>query len=359
MDRVASLDALRGFDMFWIIGGDEIYKALAKATDSGFLKALLPQFEHTWSRFGFYDLIMPLFLFVVGAVMPFSFAKRLAKDNGKRKLYLHIVARAVILFFLGMAASGNLLDYDLSKLHIYYNALQSIAVGYFIASIIMLNMKLPWQIATTAALLLLYWVLMTFVPVPGYGAGVFTEQGNLAVYIDKLILGRFQQGVSWTYVLGSMNFVSLVMLGIFAGYILRSGTSKRTKLLRLVAVGATCTILGKVWNIWFPINNHLRTSSMVLFGGGLSYLLLALFYLLIDIRGFKRWAFGFIVIGSNALAVYMAVELFDFRLVADVFVGGLTKWLGPWNDFARWTGSVTILWLIMYWMYKKKSFIKI
>lgn len=345
--------------MFWIMGGDEIFKALAAATGSPFLKSLLPQFEHTWSHFGFYDLIMPAFLFVVGAVMPFSFARRLSAGGSKRKLYLHIVTRSVILFFLGMAASGNLLAFDLSQLHIYYNALQSIAVGFLFSSIIMLNMTIAWQIVTTAALLVIYWLLMAFVPVPGYGAGVFTEQGNLAVYIDRLVLGRFQQGVSWTYILGSMNFVSLVMLGVFAGYILRQPTGNRTKLQHLVTVGVVCVILGRVWDIWFPINNHLRTSSMVLFGGGLSYLLLALFYLLIDIRGFRKWAFVFIIIGSNALVAYMALELFDFRLVADVFIGGLAKWLGPWNDFARWTGSVTILWLIMYWMYKKRTFIKI
>ena len=359
-ERLVSLDALRGFDMFWIIGGDLLFKALAKGTGNGFLNSLTIQFDHVkWEGFRFEDIIMPLFLFIVGVAMPYSFNKRIERGQTRREILWHVIKRVVILWVLGTIAQGNLLKYDLSQLHLYSNTLQAIAAGYFIASIIMLNLNLIWQVVSTIGLLLVFWVLMMWVPVPGHGAGVLTPEGNLAIYIDKLILGPFYDGTPYTWILSSPTFGATVMLGVLAGYMLRSEKKESEKFLYLFATGITLVVAGEIWAIWFPIIKHIWTSSFVLYSGGLSYLLLAIFYLIIDVWELRKWAFWLVVIGTNAIAVYMAYHVFDFKLVGNIFVGGLMKYLGNWGAFAQEAAAFAVVWLILYWMYRKKSFIKI
>jgi predicted acyltransferase len=359
-ERLMSVDALRGFDMFLIIGGGTTIRELIKAINIGPLNKLLPQFGHVpWEGFSFWDIIMPLFLFIVGVAMPFAFIKRLSRGDSKAKLYRHIVIRSVILFVLGMAAQGNLLEYDLSKLHIYCNTLQAIAAGYLIASLIILNLRLVWQIAATAGLLLLFWALMMLMPVPGHGAGVLTKEGNLAIYVDRAILGPFEDGTSYTWILSSMTFACTVMLGVFAGYILRSEKKKVAITVHLFASGLALVLLGTVWHIFFPIIKHLWTSSFVLFAAGLCYLLLGGFYLVIDVLGLRRWAFGFVVIGTNCIFAYMARSLFDFRHISNIFVGGLVRFLGPWGSFVQSLAGFTCIWLILHYMYRKRTFVKI
>ncbi|MHC4122542.1 MAG: acyltransferase family protein [Planctomycetota bacterium] len=358
--RIISIDALRGFDMFWIIGGGGIFRTFFKIFDNTITQIIQKQLRHAeWQGFSAWDLIMPLFLFVVGAVMPFSFKKRLAQDDNKKKLYLHVIKRTLILFVLGIVAQGHLLMYDLSKIHLYSNTLQAIAVGYLITSIIMLNFNVKWQVIITAGLLLLFWGLMTLVPVPGYGAGNLTPDGNLAIYLDKLVLRQLEDGTSYTWILSSITFACTVMLGGIGGQILSSAKTQRRKVLWLFGLGIGCLISGWIWDRWFPIIKHLWTSSFVLFSGGWCLLLLALFYLIIDVWGCQKWAFPFIVIGMNAILVYMATRLFDFRRIADVFISGLENRLGNWNDFTQAIFALVIIWLILYWMYRKKTFVKI
>jgi predicted acyltransferase len=358
--RLTSIDALRGFDMFWIIGGDWIFRGLVNACQWRWLKDLAPQMKHVeWQGFHFIDLIMPLFLFITGASMPFSFAKRLGAGGSNTPLYLHIIKRVVILFVLGIIAQGNLLAYDLSKLKLFSNTLQAIAAGYLIASVIMLNLGVRWQVIVTAGLLLGYWALLAWVPVPDHGAGVLTPEGNLAIWLDHRILGRFQDGTPYTWILSSMTFACTVMMGVLAGQLLRSGMRPGAKALWLLVAGIGCCAVGWGWDKWFPIIKHIWSSSFVLYSGGISLVLLGLFYLLIDVWGWRRWAFGFTVIGMNAIAVYMATRLFDFRRIADVFVKGLNPYVGPWDELIRGAAGFVLVWLILYWMYRKKSFVRI
>ncbi len=365
--RIMSIDALRGFDMFWIIGGGRIFGSLNYIFDCRATQFIKTQLTHVkWEGFRFEDLIMPLFLFIVGVVMPFAFNKRLEGGLSKSRLYRHIIVRFVILFVLGMIAQGRLLEYDLSQLRIFSNTLQAIAVGYLFSAIIILNLKLVWQLITTAALLLLFWALMMLVPVPGHGAGVLSPEGNLAIYIDRLILGSFIDGTDppYTWILSGMTFTCTVMLGVFAGHLHRSKKTNGQKVLLLSAMGVGSLVLGWIWNGWvwifsFPIIKHLWTSSFVLYSAGWCFLLLALFYLIIDVWGFKKWAFGFVVIGMNAIAVYMATRVFNFRNIGYIFVGGLEKWCGPWNGFIQAVAGFVVVWLILLWMYRKKTFIKI
>lgn len=369
--RIMSIDALRGFVMFWIVGGWYIFDGLHKALDNDTTAWIANQLKHVkWEGFVFEDLIMPLFLFIVGVVMPFSFYKRLDRGDSKAKLYRHIILRSVILFILGMVAQGNLLALDPSKLKIFCNTLQAIAVGYLISAIILLNLRIVWQMIVTAALLLLFWFLMALVPVPGHGSAALEPTANLALHIDHFVLGRFDDGLDYTWILSSMTFACTVMLGVMAGHLLRSDRSRGAKFLLLLAAGIGCLALGSLWGGWFfhvgqfypalfPIIKRLWTSSFVLFAGGLSFLLLALLYFVMDICRFKKWAFGFVVIGSNAIFIYMAVHIFSFNAISDPLVTGLDQFVGPWADFMHALAAFAAVWLVLWYMHSKKTFIKV
>jgi len=357
--RMVCLDALRGFDMFWIIGGQWIFGSLDEIFHHPLTAFVEEQLKHVeWIGFNCEDLIMPLFLFIVGAAMPFSFRRRLQEGKSRRKLYLHIIKRVAILFLLAMIVKGRLLAFEWSKIYFFCDTLQAIGIGYLITSIIILNLNIRWQIVATALLLLGYWAMVALVPVPGHGAGIYMPQVNLVDYVDHIVLGRFQFGTA-SRVISSMTFGAIVMSGALAGQLLLSGTSHRSKALRLLAIGIVCLAVGLLWSNWLPIIKKIWTSSFALAAIGWSYLLLTVFYLIIDVWGYRKWAFVFIVIGVNAIAVYVATMLFDFRQIGDIFVGGLAGHAGQWKALVQGTGGFAVVWLILYWMYRTKSFIKI
>ncbi len=358
--RLESLDALRGFDMFWIIGGSWIFYALHDIFQSPVTEWIRVQITHVeWEGFRFWDIIMPLFLFIVGTALPFSFAKRSALGDSRGRVLGHVMKRFVILFILGMMVQGQLLQYDLSQLHLFSNTLQSIAAGYLVASLALLYLDIRGQAALTGGLLLVFWALMAWVPVPGHGASSLTHQGNLAMYIDRLILGPFRDGTNYTWILSSLGFAATVLMGVLAGHLLRSALKPYSKVLCLAVSGVGCVLAGWLWSLAFPIIKHLWTSSFVLFSGGLCLLLLAAFFLVIDVWEKRRWAFVFKVIGMNAIAVYVATRLFDFRILSDIFVGGLERYLGSGFDFVRGLAGFAVVWLILYFMYQRRIFIKI
>ena len=354
-----SLDALRGFDMFWIIGGEAVFKGLAKVFPGRAADACVEQLEHVpWQGLHFYDVIWPLFMFMVGVSLPFSLSKRKSLGVSTKSLYFHAVKRAIILFTLGMIAQGNLLAFDLSKLHPCYSVLHGIAAGYLIATIVSLNLRPIGQGFVTVGFLVLYWVLLIIVPVPGFGAGVLTPNGNAAAYIDRLVLGRFHYGTN-TWFLSYLGFASSVLMGVLAGELLLSKRPPKTKCLRLFGAGLAALIVGLIWSIWLPVIKLLWTSTFVLVAGGLSCLFMGVFYLVIDVLEYKRWAFGFVVIGTNSIAVYMAVMLFDFRHLGNIFVGNLLPRVGAWNSFVEASAAFAALWLILYWMHRTGSFVKV
>jgi len=218
--------------------------------------------------------------------------------------------------------------------------------------------KAKWHGATIAAFLLAYWAVVMLIPVPGVGAGVLTPKGNLPTFVDQLILGHLHYGEN-TWFLSYLGFGASVLLGVLAGQVLMSDRSARRKLYRLLTVGAICLAAGLVWSLWFPVIKLMWTSSYVLISGGLSFMILALFYWIVDVLGYKKWAFGFIVVGMNSLAVYLATEVFDFRHVGNIFVGHLLPRLGRWDSLVEATAAFVVVWLILYWMYRKKEFIRI
>jgi predicted acyltransferase len=357
--RLVCVDALRGFDMLWIIGGSEVLITLAKATGIGFLSNIAVHFDHSWGQFHFYDLIQPLFLFIVGVVMPVSFSKRIARGETKKSIYAHVLKRVFLLYILGLISSGHLLAFDIMKLHLITNVLHCIAFGYLVSSIMILELKIKWQIGISAGFLFLYWAIMALIPIPGNGAGIYKPDLNLALYVDNAVLGHFQEGEGWTYIITSINFIPSIMLGVFAGNILQSEKDQMKKARLLALLGICCIVAGRIWGIWFPIIHHIWTSSLVLYGAGLSAVLLSLFYLIIDVWGFKKWSFPFVVIGMNAIAVYIATHLFDFGRIGNIFVGGLARFMGSWGVFLEAFAALAVVWLILYWMYLKKTFLKV
>jgi predicted acyltransferase len=357
-NRLMSVDALRGFDMFWIIGGSAVITGLAKAL-GGPLDFLLPQFEHVpWQGLHFFDLIWPLFMFIVGVSIPLSIEKRKAAGTTKRSLCFHALRRAIILFILGMIVQGGLLYWDLNKLHPCYSVLHGIAAGYLIAFIVTIELRPKMQGVVIAIFLLAYWAVLELVPVPGTGAGVLTPEGNVATWIDQLILGRFHYGEN-TWFLSYMDFASSVLLGVLAGHLLISPSTEMKKVLVLTGAGIVCILIGLLWSMALPIIKLLWTSSFVLVTGGFSFLMLALFYWIIEVKGCRRWAFFFTVIGMNSIVVYLAIMLFDFKQIGNIFVGSLLPRIQPWDDFVSASAALTVIWLLLYWMYRTKTFIKL
>jgi predicted acyltransferase len=357
--RLDSLDALRGFDMFWIIGGGAMVEGLAKAVNVPALNAIVPQLEHVrWEGLHFWDVIWPLFMFIVGVSIAFSTARRRAAGTSRRSIYLHAARRAAILFVLGMIAQGNLLAWDLSKLWPCYSVLHGIAAGYLIAVAVTLEFRVKTQILITAAFLLLYWALLMLVPVPGVGAGVLTPTGNMATWIDRLVLGRFHHGEN-TWFVTYLGFASSVLLGVMAGHVLISPRTAAAKLRLLASAGAGCLATGLVWSLALPIIKLLWTSSFVLVAGGFSFLALALFYWIVDVRNWRGWAFPFRVIGMNPIVAYMAMMLVDLRSIGKIFVGSLLPRVGRWDSLLSEGAAFLALWLFLYWMYRTRSFVKI
>jgi predicted acyltransferase len=360
-NRVMALDALRGFDMFWIVGGKPLALAVAGLFAEPAPTWVAEQMQHAdWIGFTAWDLIMPLFLFVVGAAMPFSFARRLEQGQ-KAGLYWKILRRTLILWVLGMVVQGNLLDFNLSTLHLYSNTLQAIAAGYLVGGLLILNVGIMGQVAFTALMLVGYWLLMVYVPVPGNDAGVLMPDANVALAVDEMILGRFRDGTHYTWILSSMTFTATVLLGVMSGHILQSNWSRPVKFFWLVVLGLGSLAGGWAWANWLglPIIKHLWTSSMALWAAGWSYLLLALFYLLIDIAGLRRWAFPFVVIGMNAITIYVASFFVPFHKIAESLLGGLAKHPVAAGPVVIAFGSVFLMWLVLYHLYRQKIFLRI
>ena len=360
--RIVSVDALRGFDMFWIVGGKAVVLSLIALFVDPIPKWLEDQFRHPeWIGLSGWDLIMPLFLFIVGTSMPLAFARRIERGQSRRQLYRKIARRTAVLVVLGMIASGNLLDFDLSTLRVGSNTLEAIACGYFVAGILLLNLSVAGQAITVGVLLVAYWLLMVFVPVPGHGAGVIEPDANFALVVDDFVFGRFSDEEAYTGILTVLGYSATVLMGVLSGHMLRSGLRPVGKIAVLVLTGLSCLLGGWIWHahLGFPIIKHIWTSSYALWAAGWSLLLLAVFYTVIDVVGFRRWAFPFVVIGMNAITVYMAVHLISFKSIAYTLVGGLAKQLGAFGGFLLPLATFMLVWLILLHLYRHKIFLRI
>jgi predicted acyltransferase len=359
--RLQSLDALRGLDMLFLVGISSVIVALGKTCDNKAIQVLAGQMRHTqWQGFHLLDLVFPLFIFVGGTSIPFALSKRLEEEYSRRKLHMHIVRRSLLLFFLGLVQNG-LLGLDFSNMH-YTGVLQRIAVAYLFAALIVLNTSVRKQAAIAGSLLVGYWLLMTLVPVPGHGAGVITPEGNLHTYLDQRFLpGKFYNGECFDEdgLLQQMSSIAVCLAGALAGHWLRSRQTPARKVYGLLTAGAAGIVVALAWNQCFPIIFRLWSSSYAMLTIGISSMLLGVFYWLIDVRGYRRWAFPFVVVGLNAITIYLAPLLIDFNKIVDFFVHGFISHLGSFTVLFVAICILVAKWLFLYFLYRKKIFLKV
>jgi len=363
--RLHSLDALRGFDMFWIIGGASLVHALTDYFDWNFLRVIDSQLHHVdWHGFAFYDMVFPLFLFIAGVAMPFSLTKRLQRGEEKRQLILHVVIRGLILVLLGIIYNNGLFKTPFTDMR-FPSVLGRIGMAYLFAGLIVLNTNLRGQILWFVGLLLAYWGMLKWIPVPGHGTGSLTMDGSLPGYIDSHVLpGRLHRGVHDPEgMLATIPAIGTALLGALTGLLLSPDSRQLQpwmKAVCLAVAGVALLWLGKLWDPYFPINKNLWTSSFVVYVGGWSLIFLSVFYLIIDVFGFKKWAIVFTVIGLNPILIYMAPKFINFAYTANALVGGLSKLFAEdFRPVILITTGLTIKWLLLFFLYRKKIFFKI
>jgi len=349
--------------MFWIMGAEEIFHTLSKATGSPFWGAIANQFTHPeWNGFHFYDLIFPLFLFIAGVATPYSVGRELEKGTPKRKVIQRVVRRALILVILGIIYNNGLQLRPWSEVR-FGSVLGRIGLAYMFANIIYLYTKWRAQIIWFCSILIGYWLLLLFNSAPGFPRGDLTMQGNFASYIDRMILpGKLYLGIHDPEgLVSTIPAIATGLLGILAGNLLKNSPLQQgAKAMRLALAGVVCLVLAQLWNIVFPINKNLWTSSFVLQVGGISLLLLATFYYVIDVLGYKKWAFFFTVIGMNSILIYMSGHFIDWEYMTN----GFFQWLGqlvgdPYNLVTMAICYVAVKWLFLYVCYKKKIFLRV
>lgn len=362
-ERLNSLDALRGFDMFWIIGGEYIFHSLAKATNWPVFNWMSHQLHHVeWNGFVFYDLIFPLFLFIAGVAMPYSIGRRLEKGDSKSAIARRIVQRGLTLVVFGIIYNG-FLEFDWANTR-YPSVLGRIGLAYMFGGLIFLYCDLKRQIIWFAGILLGYWAAMSWIPVPGFGAGNLTIEGSLAGYIDRLLVpGKLYLDVHDPEGLFStIPAIGTALLGAFTGRFLCTDLdfSKEKKALYLLGAGVLALITGYLWGMIFPVNKNLWTSSFVFVTAGWSLILLSIFYTIIDIKGWTKWAFFFVVIGLNSITIYLGLAIFDLSHTVDfLFKGYIQLFSESFQPVFWWIFYTGLAWLFLYFLYRQRIFLKV
>lgn len=366
--RLIALDALRGFSMFWLLGGAAIIRVLTKDSAEGsFGKWLSDQFTHVdWAGFHFYDFIFPLFLFCIGVALVFSVEKRLQGRDSKAKILRHAAIRLGVMIFFGWWVNGNLLSWDPSKMGLSYSVLQMLGLGYFFAVCLVLYTSMRTQIITTIGVLLAYWIVQMAIPFPGRTPGQFTAGGIFSDWFYDETIGRLDAPWRGKYGRGfpitMWNHGSTAMLGVFAAYVMKRSPSPRHLLQWLLAGGVAMLLLGALWSPLLPIVKNRWSSSYVLWCGGLSWILLALFYWLIDLRQWRRWAELFVIIGSNSILAYLISTRFmePFRSISSTLFQGSSLWLPERAyELLMVTLPYALVWLLLWWLRKQNVFLRL
>ena len=295
--RLVSLDAFRGATI----------ASMMVVNNLGSYSTAYPFLLHAqWHGWTFTDTIFPFFIWIVGVAMTFSFAKRMERGDDRRKLLLHTLRRASLIFLVGLLLNG-FPYYRLATFRIP-GVLQRIAICYLIAGVIFLYTRVRGQIVATLAFLLIYWLAMTLVPVPDFGPGVLTREGNFSAWLDRQLLGNHMYPPTKTFdpegIFSTLPSIATALFGVLTGQLLRSGLEAAEKTAWLAVSGALLMWVGVILDLWMPINKMIWTVSYAVFMSGLAALSLACWYWLVDVRGYKRWARPFVIYGMNAIAVY-------------------------------------------------------
>ena len=394
--RLMSLDALRGFDMFWIMGGDGLAYALGQVSHNPVTRFLADQLEHAeWAGFHFYDLIFPLFVFIVGVSLVFSLGRNL-EQHGRSAALKRLFLRSALLFAVALLYSGGFANHWPDDVRLL-GVLNRIALCYLFAGLIFCFFRARAIAALAAALLLGYWVLMTFVPFPDVRPvnaagelvsqemtatntaqlnwtstntlrGVFEPGLNLANYLDAKYLPGKKWDKTWDPegLLSTLPAIATCLLGVLAGLLLRNPrVDDRRKVAWLVAGGAISVAVGFAWGAQFPVVKKIWTSSFVLVAGGYSALLLGMFYYVVDVLKYQRWCQVFLWYGLNPITVYLADSLVGFRKVASRFLGGDVKLfldahvMAGFGDLMLSFGEIGVGLALVWFLYRRKLFLRL
>ncbi len=385
-----SLDALRGFDMFWIVGGEELVHGLYKAWPAGPVHLLEQQMDHKpWQGVGFYDMIFPLFVFIVGASLVFS-VSRMIERSGKGAAFRRIFVRSLLLYLFGLLVYGGL---SKGVDHIrWMGVLQRIALSYFFASLIFATFRLRGMLVICASLLVGYWALCTFVPVRDFNLetrhlqslnlkpespetmarflattnwvrGRFDDGLNLPQHLDFQHLRGFKWDGAYDPegLLSTLPAIATCLLGVFAGLLLKNGSvPDQKKVLLLLGAGLAGIILGFLWGLQFPVIKKIWTCSYVLVVGGYACAFLAVFYQIIEIWQWRRWCEPFMWIGMNPITIYMAFNLAPFDEWAKRIAGGpVAQALGAWSHLAVSLVVVALVLAFTRFLYQRKIFLRL
>lgn len=380
--RIVSVDALRGFDMLWIIGGSEVVEQWAKISNARPIQLMASQLEHRqWEGFTCYDFIFPLFVFLAGISIVFALSKRL-QTGSRGAVIRHVIFRGILLFLFGIFYNGGLSKHyaDVRIMGV----LQRIALAYVAASIMFCFMNKRMMVAAALIIVLGYWSLLNFATPPGASGPTYAEGANWANYVDAhyLPLRKHDGNHDPEGLLSTLPAIVTCLLGVFAGLLLRATKpSPIAKVFWLFFAGAILLAIGFFWGgvptpaiqnvisqsyslpgrFQCPIIKKIWTSSYVLVAGGYSAVLLGLFYLVIDVLNFKRLATPFIWIGMNAITLYLLRNLFRFTTVAERLVGGDFKQnvLKTYGDVTIAALALLLVLLLARFLHKRQIFLRL
>ncbi len=366
--RLMSLDALRGFDMFIIAGGEMIVETLHKLLEQSpesplkqGLEAVKTQLTHVqWEGFRFYDLIFPLFVFMTGVSLVYSLS-RIQTEGGRGAAMRRLLMRGLLMYLLGLWYYGGVADgWDRIRL---LGVLQRIAIAYTVGGVLFLSLRPRGLALVCVAILAGYWAALTYVPVPGVGPGNYEEGKNLTNYVDSvaLPLRKWDGTHDPEGLLSTLPAIASCLLGIFAGLLMRNQQrSEIQKVLILAVAGAAMIAGGYYWGESHPIIKKLWTSSFVLMAGGWSCILLAAFHLIIEVIGLRFWAWPFVWIGVNPLVIYLSFELTDWGMIAKRIVGGpIAQACGIYGDLLVTLTAVALLFLFARFLFVRRIFIRL
>ena len=362
-NRLLSLDTLRGFDMFWIIGGEELVHVLSKLYPNSFWNQFSKQLEHPyWNGFTFYDLIFPLFIFLAGVSTPFSIGKALNDGKNKKEILLKVLKRGLILFLLGIVYNNGLEIKPIDDIR-FMSVLGRIGIAYVFANILFLYVKETLLIYWFAGLIIVYWLILKFTSAPGFSMGDLSMEGNFASYFDRNVLpGKLSRGIHDT--VGLFNNIPAIgnaLAGIITGIYLQKGEPTQSKkALYMALFGLIALVIAQVWSLDFPINKNLWSSSFVMQTVGLSLLLFALFYYVIDVLKYNQWTLFFQVIGMNSILIYISNKFIDWDYTVNAFFRWLAQLVGePYSVLVIAVAIVIVKWVFLKFLYNKKVFLRV
>jgi predicted acyltransferase len=358
-NRLVSIDALRGLTMFFIIGGERIFTSLFQIWPNPVTEALSNNMEHAgWEGFYFYDQIFPLFLFLVGLLIPTVIFRSRQKGKTDKEIFFHMSKRTVVLILLGLANYG-LLRFDWPAMR-WSSVLGRIGICYFFAGLLVLRTNWRVQVLVIISILIGYWAAVKFIPVPGYGAGVLTPEGCLTTWLDQRIIpGTLGLGIyDRQGVLSTFTALASTMIGVLAGYWICTERTGNQKTAGFIIAGVIFLAAGWIWGQFFFISRNVWTSSFVLYSSGWSLLAIALFYWIIEVKGFKKWTFFLVVIGMNAVTIWVGQRFIDFKFTSDAIFLGVSKYFGILQPLFLALCLVGIKWLFLWFLYRKNIFLK-